>query len=50
MPKGSIIAFDELNDEDSPGETIALIESIGLNNIKLKKYRYASRISYFVVE
>jgi len=50
MPKGSIIAFDELNDRDSPGETLAVMEAIGLNKIKLKRYRYTSRISYFVVE
>ena len=50
IPKGGIIAFDELNDKDSPGETVALKELLGLNNIRLKKYRYASRISYFIVE
>ena len=43
--KGSVVAFDELNDKDSPGETIALMDAIGLNNIRLKKYRYASRVS-----
>jgi len=50
LVKGSILAFDELNDRDSPGETIALKEAFGLNNIKLKRYRYASRVSYFVVD
>ena len=48
--KGSLIGFDELNDQDSPGETIALMETFGLQNITLKRYRYASRVSYFVVE
>ncbi|MFH1387079.1 MAG: crotonobetainyl-CoA--carnitine CoA-transferase [bacterium] len=50
LVKGSVIGFDELNDPDSPGETVALMETFGLNNIKLKRYRYASRVSYFVVE
>lgn len=50
LVKGSVLGFDELNDHDSPGETIALREVFGLNNIKLKRYRYASRVSYFVVE
>lgn len=50
LVKGSVVAFDELNDEDSPGETTALIKSIGLYNIRLKRYRYASRMSYFIVE
>ena len=50
LVKGSVLGFDELNDPDSPGETIALREVFGLNNIKLKRYRYASRVSYFVLE
>jgi len=50
LVKGSVLGFDELNDPDSPGETIALLETFGLNNISLKRYRYASRVSYFVVE
>jgi hypothetical protein len=50
LVKGSILGFDELNDPDSPGETVALSESFGLNNIKLRRFRYASRVSYFVVE
>jgi len=48
--KGSVLAFDELNDHDSPGETIALSEVFGLNNIRLKRYPYTSRSSYFIVE
>jgi hypothetical protein len=48
--KGSVLGFDELNDHDSPGETAALNEVFGLNNIKLKRFPYASRTSYFIVE
>jgi len=47
--KGSVLAFDELNDKDSPGETVALREAIGLNKINLKRYRYVSRASYFIL-
>src|SRR3989338_1750944 len=50
LVKGSILAFDEVNDPDSPGETIALDEVFGLNNIHLKRHRFTSRTSYFVVE
>jgi hypothetical protein len=50
LVKGSVLGFDELNDPDSPGETLALMESFGLRNIALKRYRYASRVSYFTVE
>ena len=50
LVKGSVLGFDELNDHDSPGETLALIETFGLNRIHLKRFRYASRVSYFVVD
>lgn len=50
LVKGSILAFDELNDPDSPGETIAVMESLGLNNIRLKRFPITSRASYFMVE
>ena len=48
--KGSVLAFDELCDTDSPGETIALQEVFGLNNIRLKRFPKTSRVSYFIVE
>ena len=50
LVKGSVVGFDELNDPDSPGETVALMEVFGLNNIKLKRFPHASRVSYFIVE
>tara|TARA_R110000744_G_scaffold296453_6_gene406335 strand:+ start:222 stop:980 length:759 start_codon:yes stop_codon:yes gene_type:complete len=50
LTKGSVVAFDELNDPDSPGETLALMEVFGLENITLKRCTYASRVSYFIVE
>lgn len=49
LVKGSILAFDELADHDSPGETKALNEVFGINNVRVKRYRYASRVSYFEV-
>lgn len=50
LVKGSILGFDELNDPDSPGETRAVMEVFGLNNIRLKRFSHTSRCSYFVVE
>ena len=50
LTKGSIVCFDELNDPDSPGETLALMEVFGLENVTLKRFPYVSRISYFIVE
>jgi hypothetical protein len=50
LTKGSVVGFDELNDPDSPGETLALMETFGLNNVRLKRFPHASRVSYFIVE
>lgn len=50
LTKGSVVVFDELNDPDSPGETTALMEVFGLNTVRLKRFQYASRVSFFVVE
>jgi hypothetical protein len=50
LVKGSIVAFDELNDPDAPGETVALKEVLGLRNLRLKRLRFTSRTAYFAVE
>ncbi len=50
LTRGSVVAFDEVNDPDSPGETIALMETFGLGQVRLRRFRHASRMSYFVVE
>jgi hypothetical protein len=47
LTKGSIIGFDELNDSQFPGETIALKESLGLNNIAIRRSKYSGIQSYF---
>jgi len=50
LVKGSIVGFDELNDPDAPGETLAVMETLGLNNVRLRRLRHTSRTAYFVVE
>jgi hypothetical protein len=47
LTKGSVIGFDELNDPQFPGETIAVRESLGLNNIALQRSKYSGIQSYF---
>jgi hypothetical protein len=49
MPKGAIIAFDELNNPDWPGETTALIETMGLRNIKIECFSWEPNISYIIL-
>ena len=46
MAKGSIIIFDELNHADYPGETLAVMEAIGLETIELRRVKEASMAAY----
>ena len=50
MPKGSIVAFDELNTPNWPGETLAVQEIMGINNIKIQRFPFDSQCSYAVIE
>ena len=50
ITRGTVLGFDEVNDESTPGETIALREALGLDRFALKRYRYNARTSYLVVE
>lgn len=49
MPKGAIIAFDELNAKMFPGETMAVDEVLGIKNLKVERFSYDSYISYCVL-
>ena len=50
MPRGSIIAFDELDNPIWPGETLALLETLGINRLKLERIEWDPYIAYAVVE
>jgi Macrocin-O-methyltransferase (TylF) len=50
MPKGAIVAFDELNLHDWPGETVATLQVLKMNKLPLKRFSFGSTISYAVVE
>jgi len=50
MPKGSVIAFDELNQSSWPGETQAVLETIGLRKLRLERFPYTTGLSYAVLE
>jgi hypothetical protein len=49
MPKGAIVAFDELNCESFPGETLALLETIGIDKYEIKRFPFEPWISYIVL-
>jgi hypothetical protein len=50
MPKGAIIAFDELNQKQWPGETVAVLEAIGIRNLRIKRFPFTPQLSYAVLE
>ena len=50
VPKGGIVAFDELNSAKWKGETIAFKEMLELRKVKLQKFDWDPWPSYFVVE
>jgi hypothetical protein len=49
MPKGAVLAFDELNAEVFPGETQALQETLGIRNVALRKTPFDPYIAYALV-
>jgi hypothetical protein len=50
MPKGSMIIFDEPNHKDYPGETLAIIESMGLPNLRLRRLNISAMAAYAFIE
>jgi hypothetical protein len=47
--KGSVLAMDELNCPDYPGETIAVSEVLGLGNYEIRKSEYIPDRAYIVI-
>jgi hypothetical protein len=50
IPKGGIIAFDELDNPLWPGETTAMLERIGAGNLRLERLDFDPYISFAVKE
>lgn len=45
---GGIVAFDELNCQEFPGETTALLETVGISQAPLRRFPFDPYIAYFV--
>ena len=45
-----MLGFDELNEHATPGETLAVMEALGLGNVALRRLPYTSRTCYCVIE
>jgi len=50
MPKGAILAFDEINDPLDMGESIALLESISISKYRIQRNTFDSYPSYIQIE
>jgi hypothetical protein len=50
LVRGSVLAMDELNNHDFPGETIAVKEVFGLDRYKIIKSKFLPDRSYIVIE
>ncbi len=49
MPRGAVIAFDELDNPQWPGETLAAIEQAGLSRLQLRRLEWDPYIAYAVL-
>jgi hypothetical protein len=50
LTKGSILVFDELSCPHFPGETLALMETLGINSLRLKRNPHQPYCSFAVWE
>lgn len=50
LVKGSVIAMDELNSDEFPGETVALREVLGLDRYRMERSQYLPDRTYLIVD
>jgi hypothetical protein len=50
MPRGAVIAFDELDNPMWPGETLALLASAGLGRLRLQRMEWDPYIGYAILD
>lgn len=49
MPKGAVLAFDELDNPLWPGETSAVLDEVGLSRLELRRFDFDPYIGYAVL-
>jgi hypothetical protein len=49
MPKGAVLAFDELDNPLWPGETSAVLDEVGLGRLELRRFDFDPYIGYAVL-
>ena len=50
MPRGAVLAFDELDNPIWPGETLAALEHLGIGRLRLQRLEWDPYIAYAVLE
>jgi len=50
LTRGSVIAFDELNCPEFPGETLAVLETIGLDKYGLRRDPHNPLVSWMIID
>lgn len=50
LTKGSVVGFDQLNNHDYPGETLAFKEVFGLDAYKIVKSQFSPTQSYIIIK
>ncbi len=50
MPKGAVVAFDELDNPIWPGETLALLECLPIHRLKIQRLEWDPYIGFAVIE
>jgi hypothetical protein len=50
MPRGAVLAFDELDNPMWPGETAALLDEVGLSTVRLRRLEWDPYIAYAILE
>jgi len=50
MPRGSVLAFDDLDNPIWPGETAAALEEIGLGKLRLRRFEFDPYVAYAIIE
>lgn len=50
MPRGAILAFDELNQKHWPGETAAVLETVGIRALRIERFPFTPQLSFAVLD
>jgi hypothetical protein len=50
MPKGAVLAFDDLDNPLWPGETLGVLQGLGIRSLSLRRLEWDPYIGYAVLE